>query len=184
MRPPKSFAELTIYGQRTRLVKENDPQKYETWKAQRRERYRRNKEYEYQRNRRWWVANKEYMQTYRRNYYTVNREKEQANNALWRRNNPILWALIQKTSGHNRRAKLRGAHTHKEWSSLVKTTGYKCLACWCGGNENTLHRDHIVSLAHGGANTIDNIQPLCASCNHRKRSRSIDYRLDRFPEAK
>ena len=32
------------------------------------------------------------------------------------------------------------------------------------------HRDHIVPLHHGGLTVLENIQLLCARCNHRKRS--------------
>jgi 5-methylcytosine-specific restriction endonuclease McrA len=39
-----------------------------------------------------------------------------------------------------------------------------------------LTRDHVVPLKHGGLNTIENIQPLCGSCNSRKHLKHIDYR--------
>jgi 5-methylcytosine-specific restriction endonuclease McrA len=40
-----------------------------------------------------------------------------------------------------------------------------------------LTEDHVVPLSLGGSNDIDNIQPLCKSCNSSKRGRHIDYRL-------
>lgn len=51
--------------------------------------------------------------------------------------------------------------------------GYRCLRC---GEQKTLTVDHVVPLTKGGANAICNIQPLCRSCNARKKTHSIDYR--------
>jgi 5-methylcytosine-specific restriction endonuclease McrA len=34
----------------------------------------------------------------------------------------------------------------------------------------------VVPVSAGGANTIDNIQPLCGPCNSAKHTQTIDYR--------
>lgn len=34
--------------------------------------------------------------------------------------------------------------------------------------------DHLVPLAAGGANSVDNLVPCCLKCNHRKGARSLD----------
>ena len=36
--------------------------------------------------------------------------------------------------------------------------------------------DHIVPVSLGGKNTIDNLQPLCLTCNSKKHNKIIDYR--------
>ena len=53
---------------------------------------------------------------------------------------------------------------------------YTCLACRLQEPEIKLVPDHVVPIARGGANDIDNIQPLCESCNKRKGAKTVDYR--------
>jgi len=55
--------------------------------------------------------------------------------------------------------------------------GKKCLAC---GSEKNISLDHIVPIHKKGTNTIDNLQPLCKSCNSKKGTKVIDYRKE-FP---
>ncbi|MGC5004800.1 HNH endonuclease [Streptomyces sp. DT203] len=64
--------------------------------------------------------------------------------------------------------------TAEEWQQLLAQHGHGCLACGKGGK---LQPDHVVPLSWPGAsNAIDNIQPLCGTCNRRKGDRHIDYR--------
>lgn len=67
----------------------------------------------------------------------------------------------------------RPKFTEDEWIALCKAHDNKCAAC---GKATKLHVDHIVPRIKGGADTIDNIQPLCKSCNAKKGTRIIDYR--------
>lgn len=48
--------------------------------------------------------------------------------------------------------------------------------CVCCGAKGRLTVDHVIPLCLGGSNTIDNIQPLCRSCNPSKGIKIIDYR--------
>jgi hypothetical protein len=79
-----------------------------------------------------------------------------------------------------RRAMLYGIetqhHTEKEWQALCERYDHRCLRC---DQQVLLSRDHIVPVTKGGSDTIDNIQPLCRSCNSWKNARTIDYRPDR-----
>ena len=80
---------------------------------------------------------------------------------------------------NNRRARkleAEGSHTEEEWQELKAFYKFKCLCCGKEEPEIKLTRDHVIPLTQGGANSINNIQPLCARCNSRKNYKHIDYR--------
>lgn len=74
------------------------------------------------------------------------------------------------------RAKKKGLSEHftpHEWVTLLARYNGGCAKC---GSTDNVAADHIVPLSQGGTNTIDNIQPLCKSCNSQKRDKIADYR--------
>jgi len=77
-----------------------------------------------------------------------------------------------------RRARKRmaeGSHTFGEWELLKEQCGYICPACGIEEPEIMLGEDHIVPLIKGGSDYIENIQPLCRSCNSIKHTNIIKY---------
>jgi 5-methylcytosine-specific restriction endonuclease McrA len=69
-----------------------------------------------------------------------------------------------------------GSHTRAEWIALCEKHNYQCLCC---KRKRKLTRDHVIPVLLGGSDNIENIQPLCQSCNSSTGARHIDYRLGR-----
>ncbi len=68
-----------------------------------------------------------------------------------------------------------GDYTAAEFEEMCAKYGNVCLCC---GADGPLEADHVIPLTWGGGNGIDNIQPLCRSCNSRKGNRhATDYRV-------
>ncbi|WP_346661753.1 HNH endonuclease [uncultured Methanobrevibacter sp.] len=51
---------------------------------------------------------------------------------------------------------------------VFKRDGYRCRECGASKDETSLEIDHIVPVAKGGTNDIDNLQTLCRECNRMK----------------
>lgn len=64
-------------------------------------------------------------------------------------------------------------YTSDEFQDLCRQYGERCLCC---GRRLPLVADHIVPLSEGGEHSIDNIQPLCRTCNSRKHTLTVDFR--------
>ena len=67
-----------------------------------------------------------------------------------------------------------GSHTFGEWQLLKKQHGYRCPYCGKKEPEIKLTQDHIIPLSKGGSDFIENIQPLCRSCNCKKYNKIIN----------
>lgn len=102
-----------------------------------------------------------------------NPEANARRSAEWLTANPLMAVVIRTNTTAKRRGAV-GTITLDEWQSLLERYGHRCIVC--GAEDVGIGADHIVPIADGGPNTIDNIQPMCWDCNRKKCRRTIDYR--------
>jgi uncharacterized protein YdaU (DUF1376 family) len=64
-------------------------------------------------------------------------------------------------------------HSAVEWQALLWVCGSVCGKC---GETEDIVKDHILPIYQNGSDGIENIQPMCRSCNAAKGPESVDYR--------
>jgi len=114
----------------------------------------------------------------KRKYYQGEKGKEESRQ--WRKRN-IDKILFWNKKRALRKKNIIGVHTWQEWEELKKKYGHRCVVCgvselelqrrWSGSNFIKLTEDHIVPIVKGGTDYINNIQPLCISCNAKKKDK-------------
>lgn len=96
----------------------------------------------------------------------------------WRKKNAISTYDRKLYLNNRRRARknnAEGSHTQDEWEELKKQYNYMCLCCKRKEPEIKLTEDHVIPLSLSGSDFIDNIQPLCKSCNSIKNKKELRY---------
>lgn len=129
-------------------------------RERRRQYYKDNRSIEIVKNRKNYLKNKERYYEKFKIWLSVNTERTKALKRAYR---------VRKYSAE-------GSHTTQQWIELVEKYNYCCLKCKKQFPIEKLTQDHVVPLSKGGSNYIENIQPLCRSCNTGKLDRIIDYR--------
>lgn len=119
----------------------------------------------------WLEANRQSRREWEREY--SKRPSSRARRKRWMDENPekVRWAQRRRAA----KAKAEGTHTYEEFLAVCTLYGGVCLACGVSG---PLTEDHVVPLSKGGSDNIDNIQPLCKSCNSKKHVKIVDYRTE------
>lgn len=87
----------------------------------------------------------------------------------WKKKNPERMSHL-KSLRYAREKSAIGSHTLDEWNLVKKNHDFRCAIC---KKETALTKDHIIPLSKGGSNFIQNIQPLCKSCNSKKHNKII-----------
>lgn len=99
------------------------------------------------------------MKEYGYKYWLSHKKEIKERNKIYRKKNMnkvTFWASMRRTLG---------SHTLEEWQNkLIKARGI-CPGCY---QKRKLTKDHILPVYFGGSNNINNIQPLCQSCNSSK----------------
>lgn len=117
-------------------------------------------------------ASKRATQKWYTRHVTTNKTHYRTRKNAWQQQNADKF----RAKEHRRRAAKQassGQYTAVEWQALCRWFDQRCVAC---GTATSLTVDHVLPLSKGGSNGIENIQPLCSSCNSRKKDRWIDYR--------
>lgn len=168
----------------------------ECQRLHRRKQYWKNPQVEIDKQKAYYVANREQVRARANAYYEAHPEKMKAHAKAWyhknrearaklkaeeRRANPELirqrwrrWAEANPeqvaANWRLKRARKSGAegqHTATELKALLVRQKSKCASC-ATSLKPGYHADHIVPLSKGGSDWITNIQLLCPSCNCRK----------------
>lgn len=100
-----------------------------------------------------------------------------------RKNNPEKYRLRTKERRYKIREASNGTSCKKFnrvfsleiWEKLKHEYNYTCPKCLKVEPEIKLTIDHILPLSKGGIHSIENIQPLCHSCNSGKKDKYEFY---------
>ena len=121
----------------------------------------------------YYQKNKEKLIKYAQNYRGKNKEVILAKNRAWGKTEH---GRFVKNEAHRKRYAREkfsnevGNHSQEEWIKLLERFKGKCAYC---GSSKKIEVDHIIPISKGGDNKISNIQPLCRSCNSRKKDKII-----------
>lgn len=121
----------------------------------------------------WYKDNKEQVNERNRKWYAENFSQAQKRSKKWFAEHSVKAVLYTE----NRRALKKhngGEVTDDEWKAILDKYGHRCLCC--GRTDLKLTMDHVVPLNLGGLHAKENIQPLCKSCNSKKRMKCTDFR--------
>jgi len=101
----------------------------------------------------------------------------------WVQEHPAQAKANRRKANRSRRLRKMaapGSHTEHEWLELVGKCMHSCMGCGKQLSLDELTRDHITPLSRGGGDEIENIFPLCQSCNSRKHTRGAGWYAEQW----
>jgi 5-methylcytosine-specific restriction endonuclease McrA len=114
--------------------------------------------------------NKDAIAAYQAARYAANPDKVKATVAAYRKANPDKKRHLENRR-RARKAGNGGSHTLAERLEKFARLGNVCVYC---RQSKKLTVDHIIPLARGGTDNIENIVPACRSCNSRKNTKTAE----------
>lgn len=166
-------------------------------KLESRDYYDRNKDKVLTRSRTWFNNNRERHRRVVREYSEKNKDRIRQKQKEWKENNKEKHKQIMsdwkknnrdkvRLQNHRRKARrLNNKHEPYTEQQVLEIYGTDCYLCKspinlnaprrCGlpGWEDSLHLEHVVDLALGGSDTLDNVKPAHAICNLKKKPREM-----------
>lgn len=97
-------------------------------------------------------------------------ESKQIYHKRYVKNNPDIISHL-KARRYAKEKNSKGSHTLEDWNKLKDSYGNVCAFC---KSDEKLTKDHIIPISKNGTDFIENIQPLCKSCNSKKHNK-INY---------
>ena len=119
----------------------------------------------------WRAEHKAEAAAYAAEYFAAHKDFLSAKHAEYHNSHPDK---IQAARSRRRARKMGVESDNSVLSDVIALYGNRCLCC---GAETALTVDHVIPLARGGSDLLDNKQPLCKSCNSSKGVKTVDYRI-------
>jgi len=118
-----------------------------------------------------------------RRWYLTRQDSERARTSRYSKENPQKRSMWKR----NRRARKLAVDSDKYLESdILHIYGIECHICQetidlsaprqvgTTGWEKGLHLDHVIPLAKGGSDTVDNVRPAHGICNVKKNDRDLE----------
>jgi 5-methylcytosine-specific restriction endonuclease McrA len=123
----------------------------------------------------WRKANPEKHREEQRQCYARNKLEIGLRISLFKSAHPKR-ACMYTATRNTRKTQAGGFTTPAQWLRICRAVKFRCLCC---SKRKRLTVDHVIPICKGGTSWPNNLQPLCKTCNSKKRTKSTDFRFCR-----